>query len=162
MADGIRRLTFTTTELFKNFPQNFGSKSKSEQPYPEINERKFSDPSADRVIPEYSPNQSIQNDLDSLVTENENNSNLTITSIFGGTQQQYQDNESSSSFLRLNRAHWKDTSKFNHCHRCAKPFGFAGRKFNCRRLDFFLINYCLVWLFHGIIFILFFLKLFNQ
>ena len=133
MADGIRRLTFSTSELFKNFPQNFGSKSKSDQHYAEFNRRTFSDPGTERVVPEYSPNQSIQNDLDSLVTENENSNNSTTRSV--GSQ--YQNNESSSSFLRLNRAHWKDKSRFNHCHRCAKPFGFAGRKFNCRRSIFY-------------------------
>ena len=128
MADGIRRLTFSTTELFKNF----GLKS-SEKPgvdHSQPSRRTLSDPGEGHKSPEYSPNQSIQNDLDNLVSESEKSNDVSPSSISSTT------NESNSSFLRLSRGHWKDTSKFNHCHRCAKPFGFAERKFNCRRFGF--------------------------
>ena len=132
MADRIRRLTFSTTELFKNF----GSKlEKSEQSYLVLNRRTASDPGAINTVQEYSPNQSIQDDLDSLLSEesDENTNNFSTTAE---TQQQ----EYNESFIQLNRAHWQDKSRFNHCHRCAEQFGFAGRKFNCRR---YLVSYFL-------------------
>ena len=136
MADGVRRLTFSTPRFFKNL---VSKTTQNGQNHDELSRRTLSDPGTG-YIPSYS--QSIQQDLDSLVSEG--SGNLSSPEV-----EQQSGLVANTSFLRLNRAHWKDKSKFNHCHRCAKPFGFAERKYNCRRYGKFLSKIPLLFYTHS-------------
>ena len=127
MAATVRRMTFSTTNIFKSFTNNKFDRTESnpegftEVEANEFNRRTFSDPGSGYVPDVYS--KTIEQDLDNLVTENDDPTSVSPTTGFSRI----------TTVIRINRSHWKDTSKFNHCKRCAKPFGFAGRKFNCRR-----------------------------
>jgi len=123
----VRRMTISTKNLLKNFKNNKFDRTESnpetftEIETEEFNQRTLSDPGCGYVSDVYS--KGIEQDLDNLVTENDDPASVSPTTGISRI----------TSVLRINRSHWKDTSKFNHCKRCAKPFGFTGRKFNCRR-----------------------------
>lgn len=40
---------------------------------------------------------------------------------------------SNKNLFKIKRTHWKDKSKVNYCTKCCKAFGFASKKFNCKR-----------------------------
>ena len=73
-----------------------------------------------------SPTSSYYQDLDNLVSENEEDQAFI-------DRNRIESFDGNRNLLRIKRSHLKEKSRVNYCTKCSKPFKFSEKKFNCRR-----------------------------